>query len=86
MLFELEVVAKWEGTLLDDDGRKVGAGDGELVVSQLDQDTGPDGSVRLAPVRACARPPRAARAPLPEPPVPLAVHRGRARERRRLRR
>ena len=44
MLFELEIVAKWEGVLLDDDGRKLGAGDGELVVSQLDQDTGPGGT------------------------------------------
>lgn len=29
---------------MDEDGRKVGAGDGELVISQLDQDTGPSGT------------------------------------------
>ena len=44
MLFDLEIVAKWEGTLMDDEGRKLGSGDGELVVSQLDQDSGPPGT------------------------------------------
>jgi activator of HSP90 ATPase len=41
--FELEIEAHWEGTLMDDDGRKLGSGDGDLVVSQLDHETGPAG-------------------------------------------
>jgi len=41
--FELEIEAHWEGTLMDDEGRKLGSGDGDLVVSQLDHETGPAG-------------------------------------------
>ena len=29
---------------MDEEGRKLGSGDGELFVSQLDQDTGPPGT------------------------------------------
>jgi len=41
--FELEIEAHWEGTLMDDDGKKLGSGDGDLVVSNLDHETGPLG-------------------------------------------
>ena len=41
--FELEIEAHWEGTLMDEEGRKLGSGDGDLVVSQLDHETGPAG-------------------------------------------
>jgi hypothetical protein len=41
--FELEIEAHWEGTLMDDDGKKLGSGDGDLLVSNLDHETGPLG-------------------------------------------
>ena len=53
VLFDLAIVAKWEGTLLDDDGRLLGSGDGELHVRGLDQDSGPAGDYTVA-ARACS--------------------------------
>jgi hypothetical protein len=52
VIFDVSVVARWEGTLMDEDGRKLGCGDGELFVQQLDQDSGPAGSYTVA-ARAC---------------------------------
>ncbi len=39
VIFELYVNAKWEGELMDGDGRKSGTGDGEILVTAVDQDT-----------------------------------------------
>lgn len=39
MIFDLSFVAKWEGTLVDGKGASAGTGDGEVVVTDLDQDS-----------------------------------------------
>jgi len=38
VVFDLSFLAKWEGTLLDTSGTSAGTGDGEVVVTDLDQD------------------------------------------------
>jgi hypothetical protein len=39
IIFDLSFVLKWEGTLVDAAGEKIGVGDGEVVVTDLDQDS-----------------------------------------------
>ena len=38
VIFDLSFVARWEGTLVDPKGESCGTGDGEVVVTDLDQD------------------------------------------------
>jgi hypothetical protein len=39
VIFDLSIVARWEGELLDGEGRRAGTGDGDIVIEDLDQDT-----------------------------------------------
>jgi hypothetical protein len=44
VIFEMTIEASWEGELMDGEGRRCGVGDGDLVVTDLDQDvSGPAG-------------------------------------------
>jgi hypothetical protein len=51
VFYDLAIVCKWEGELVDGEGSLLGTGDGELSIPELDQDAGPDDyriEVRLA--------------------------------------
>jgi hypothetical protein len=39
IIFDLSFVLKWEGSLVDAAGERLGVGDGEVVVTDLDQDS-----------------------------------------------
>ena len=39
LIFDLSFVLKWEGTLVDASGEVCGVGDGDVIVTDLDQDS-----------------------------------------------
>lgn len=50
VVFDLAITARWEGQLLDGDGRLAGTGDGDIVITGLDQDsTSTDYSLKIKP-------------------------------------